>query len=217
MAEALSTHIRTLTYSLPVSTKARALAAVFSDWPTFDKRGLSAGGLTPSAAVLPDRGVYDDSALTPRPIDSSWWTDGRDGYVLWEVAEYECPMVVVVRAKNKPERKAIMLAIEESFVQTGEPTTVPLPSVSIAPQRFRPRPESPIRYGLILALPGYYNQRVRFTLIAQQLLDSEELAASNRWMCQVEIIASGTVLVLRRAPALRASVVLKVDGDVDNR
>lgn len=217
MAEALAKHFLSLSFSIPKTTKKNGFKAVFSDWPTFNKRAMTAGGLVPAATVLPDRGTYDDAAMTPRPLESTWWQDGRDGYVLWEVAEYECPMVVVVRALNKPQRKSIMLAVEESFAELGEPTTTPLPDLDPRGERFQPSPESPIRYGRLFQLEGYYNQRARFSLMAQQLLDSEETAGTNRWMAQVEILAFGKVLVLRRAPPLRTRIMLKVDDVVDSR
>ena len=197
MSERLAEFIGELEFTAPRSNQAFKLRAVYDTWADFSQRAMSAGGLLPAAAVLPDRPVYEGSSLTPRSIDDTWsggdpeecGSGGRkkfpigdgsgDGYCLFTHSEIVVPFVVVFRAKTKPQRKAIAKRLEEVFIEDGavkpdKSTLTPLIPVPEATAQL-------VRYGRLLEVPKYYNRKARFTLDAQQLLDSETAARENRW------------------------------------
>ncbi|TAL46145.1 MAG: hypothetical protein EPN91_00825, partial [Salinibacterium sp.] len=88
MTDALAAYIaQNVTYSYPVSKVPRTMAKVYDNWAEFHQVALSANGLLPAAAVLPDEVKYDDSSLSPRMLEDTWVSDGQDGYALFGVAE----------------------------------------------------------------------------------------------------------------------------------
>lgn len=242
MAEALAALVRGVSFSLPKSTTPFSFAAVYDTWATFQNTATSAGGKLPAAAVLPDRPVYEAASLTPRMIDDTWsggpvvtpaeiqagaaptlGTGAGDGFALFAIAEVVVPFVLVVRGSSIPIRKAIVSQLEDLFVEDQS-----LPDPSSVNPRTLPKtggpgiepPDAsvqPVRYGRLLTLPSYYNRKARFTLLSQQILDSEESALGNRWLAQFEIQGHCQVVVLRRVKAMSPRLQTVLNGQVDQR
>lgn len=201
MAETLAQYILTFDFDLPVCSATKpSFAEVYDTWADFESNAKSAGGRLPAAAILPDKGTYDDSSFTPRMLEETWKTDGRDGWALYAIAEYDVPFLVVVRAKSSEQRKAIVSHFEDAFVETTEPAD-----------------PDPGHYGKRIAMPSYYGRIARFTLLSQELLDSSEFAIRNRWMAQFEFTAQAQHCVLRRVPAMAPHVHVVINGLADNR
>lgn len=223
----LADFLKDLRFSFPKTTEVFQFRpeAIYSDWPTWNSRAYSSEALLPAAAILPDRPTYLASSLTPAFLDETWSggdptlrnADGSqqypigdasgEGFGLFKVAEIQVPIVMVFRATSKPQRRAIMRTLEQAFVDTVgvDHTTDPLP-FGVAEAMV-----SPPHYGRYLELSRYYKRRCRLTLQAQQLLDSEELAASNRWVGQVELLADTSVCVLRRVRGMNPLVRLSLN------
>lgn len=232
MAEGLARELATLKATLPRSGTPTKFAAIYDTWATFMQRAMSAGGKLPAATVLPDRPLYDASSLTPRALEETWSGgdpdtldhygnqmypigDGSgDGYVLYTIAELVVPFVVVFRTVTRSQRQAFVKRIEENFVEDGgiKPDPASLPKIPV-PDADR----APVRYGRLVELPSYYNRKARFTLQAQQLLDTESSAGENRWLAQFEFQGHVQVCVLRRGRAMRTRVQTVVDGTTENR
>ena len=66
-------------------------------------------------------------------------------------------------------------------------------------------------------MPAYYGRKVRFTLQAVQLLDSEVNAVENRWLANLEIEGHAQVCVLRRVRAMKPRVELVADDEQEIR
>lgn len=225
MARALSAYIGGLTFTLPKTTEPFKLAAVYPSWAQFFDRAISADGKLPAAAVLPDRLQVADPSLTPRIMEETWsggevcpGTLGNgtgDGFALFSVAEAVVPFVVVVRTAGEKQREAIVSGIEDAFVEDGsflDPGVLPPVFLSRVEDR-----EHPIRFGRLIQVPDYYDQKARFTLLAIQVTDSEQSARENRWTVLFEIGAQMTLCVPRRVRAMRPKVVLSVNEVVEER
>lgn len=240
MAETLRDYVAGLEFSAPRTTKKFRMEAVFDTWSDFSQRAMSAGGKLPAAAALPDRPVYEDSSFGPRSIEDTWsggdpnllkadgvtkrfpiGTGNGDGFILVEVAQMMVPFVLVVRAKNKPQRKAIVSILEESFIEAGTHLDTQggrTPDVSLINRNAQPEVDrQPIRYGRLLGMPQYFNRKARFTLQSQQLLDSESTSSENRWLAQFEITGHAQVCAVRRVVGMNPRVEIVVDDLTDNR
>lgn len=224
-----------LRFSLPRTTESFGFAAVYAQWASFSDSASSGGGKIPAAAVLPDKSSYDGASLTPRLLEETWsggdptlldsagrplypLGDGTgDGYALASVAELSVSHVVLVRALSRSQRKAIVVGIEEALVEDG--TLLPDSSSlsELFPLASPDAATHPVRYGRVVELPAYYGRRARYTLLSQQLLDSESLAAENRWLAQFEVRAEVRVCVRRRVRAMKPRVSLVVGGREENR
>lgn len=226
MTAALMRFLLTLRFDLPRTNQPFGFKKALGDWATFSDRSLSPASL-PVAAVLPDNPIYDADSFTPRADERSW-TGGdptelrRDGTkrfpngdgtgvgkLLFTISEMVVPFVVLVRARSKPERRAIVHRMEQVFLEDG---TQP-DGTYINPRTALEELESqPTRYGRILTLPLYFNRKARFTLMSQQLLDSETTSMENRWMAQFEIQGHAKTGVVRCARAMSPRVSLILDG-----
>ena len=232
MAEGLAREVAKLRATHPRSGTPFGFKAIYDTWSTFNQRAMSAGGKLPAAAVLPDRPVYEESSLTPRALEKTWSGgdpedldvngvqmypigDGSgDGYVLYTIAEMVVPFVLVLRAITRSQRKAFVKRLEEHFVEDGGllPDPASLPAIPI------PDADSqPVRYGRRIELPNYYRRKARFTLQAQQLLDTESSAGENRWLAQFELLGHVQVCVLRRGRAMKPRVQTVVGGTTESR
>jgi hypothetical protein len=229
----LASFLQKLDFSFPKTTEPFRFApgAVYPDWPTWNTRAMSAGGMLPAAAILPDRPTFVPSCLTPSFLDETWSggdptllnPDGSQqyplgdasgrGFGLFKVSEIDVPIVVLFRAVNKPQRRAIMRTLEQAFVDSVgiDHTTERLP-MGVAEALV-----SPPHYGRFLKLTRYYNRQCRFVLQASQLLDSEALAGANRWIGQLEISANTSVCVLRRVRGMTPQVRLTLDDQAEDR
>ena len=233
MSEALARFVAEVKPTLPRSGTQFQFRAVYDTWATFNKRAMSSGGQLPAAVVLPDRPVYEDSALAPRMIEDTWsggdpndlredgsprypiGDDSGDGFALFTLAELVVPFVLLLRTKTISQRKAFVKRLEEVFIEDG----------ALLPDKSSLDPQvpvldafaQPIRYGRILTMKSYYDRKVRFTLQAQQLLDSETTAMENRWLAQFELTGHAQVCVLRRVRAMKPVVQIVVDGTIDQR
>lgn len=233
MVKGLAFELARVKATLPRSGREFSFRAIYDTWASFEQRAMSAGGKLPAAAVLPDRPVYEASSLTPRAIEETW--SGGDpaerdangnqlypigdatgvGLVLYEVAEMMVPIVLLVRAQTKAQRKAFVKRLEEVFVEDGallpDPSTLSK-DVPVLDARYHP-----IRYGRLVELPDYYNRKARFTLQAQQLLDTTSSAMENRWLAQFELIGHVQVCALRLARAMSPRIQIVVNGTTENR
>ncbi len=233
MAEGLAREVSKIRATLPKSGREFGFRIIYDTWARFEQRAVSSDGLLPAAAILPDRPVYEDSSLTPRMIEETWsggdplelkedgsvryplGTGAGDGFALYTIAEMVVPFVFVFRAQTSSQRKAFVKRLEEFFVEDGallpEPSTlskdVPVPDAQF----------QPVRYGRRIELGNYYKRKARFTLQAQQLLDSESSARENRWMAQFELTGHVQVCVLRRVRAMSPRVQTVVNGTTDSR
>lgn len=220
-----------LEFRLPRGVDIFKFRDVYPDWRSFSETRASPEAL-PVAAFLPDRPVYEDSQLTPRLCEETWsggdpsvrredgsqkypFGDGSgDGTVLVTFAEMAVPFLLVVRAKDKPTRRAIIQTLEQSFLEDG---TLP-DTTYVHKDLVTARPEvQPVRYGRRLQMPLYFNREVRFTLLAHQLIDSAEKAKVNEWEALVELTAHARVCTLRRVRAMSARVRLLEDDEVVSR
>lgn len=191
LALALARLLGGLSFTGPASASPWKLRAVYATWAQFSAK--SATGALPIAAVLPDRASYSPAGATPRLLDDTWWTDGSDGWGLYETARLTTKFVVAIRAGSEPERASIIRAMEAELAATGAPSD---------------RPRLPLRYGRSLPLPEYWGLSGRVWLDALVLLDSEPTVAANRWEAQAELSAEGPVCRLIRTPALSPRVRL---------
>jgi hypothetical protein len=233
MVETLAEFASKLNFTLPRSVGAFQFEEVYTRWASFESRAMSAGGLLPAAAVLPDRIVYDDSSFVPNELEDTWSGgdpslcdpfgekiypigDGTgDGFVLFEVCQATLPILLMYRGKSRPQAKAIAKRLEEVFIEDGgiipDPTSlskdIPVPDATA----------QPVRYGVNLTATRYYDRKVRFTLIAQQLLDAAISAQENRWLGQLELEAHMQVCVVRRGRAMKPRTELVVDGEPEGR
>ena len=199
MAEALAEFVRTITFTYPYSAQPTSLGAVYKEWAEFERKALSSGGPLPVAAVLPDRVTEADSSLVPRLLEETWCqtSDGTQGLGLFAVSTKEMPAVLMVRAYSKPQRQAIISAVEDAFFD------LPVPG----------KTGNPFRYGKVLDMPSYYDRTVTFSLENHQLLDNASSAAENRWMVQFELTGIAEHVLPCRVPALDARVSLVVDQE----
>lgn len=226
MARELARFVAKLRFTMPKSTEEFGFAKVYSSWASFNARALSGDGPVPAAAVLPDRPIYDANGMVPSMIESTW--SGGDpnliddqcrrlypigdgtgrGFALFTTAELVVPFVIIFRARSEPERSAIVRVMETAFVEDGSI----IPDIATLNPLFVPdEAEHPIRYGRVLTMRDYYDRKVRLTIDAQQLLDSESSVGENRWMAQFEISGQAQVCVVRRVlgmnPKLKFSTV----------
>lgn len=200
MAETLRDYVNTLRFGLPATRELKGFAEVYDSWARFEDRALSAEGKLPAATVLPDRTSYTDSSLTPRFIPGTWFQNHPEDqphkrYGLFAVSEAETSFVVLCRAKSQAQRKAIVSAFEDAFVEPGTPGD-----------------SKPVRYGKLLTMGSYYERAVRFTLQDQQILDSSTSPQENRWLVQFELLGHAQQVVVRQIPEMRVRVHTAVDG-----
>ncbi len=232
MAEGLAREVAKIRATLPRSGTSFGFKAIFDTWSTFNQRAMSAGGELPAAAILPDRPVYEESSLTPRALEETWSGgdpedldvngvqmypigDGSgDGYVLYTLAEMVVPFVFVFRTVTRSQRKALTKRLEEFFIEDGGllPDPASLPKIPLSDAEFQP-----VRFGRRIELPNYYRRKARFTLQAQQLLDTEASAGENRWLAQFELLSHVQVCVLRRGRAMKPRVQTVVNGTTESR
>jgi hypothetical protein len=233
VSDRLAEYLSEIEFTLPKSGQAFKFKSVYGTWADFRERATSGGGLLPAAAVLPDRPIYEPSALTPRALEETWsggdpaeldergcqlypFGDGSgDGHVLVTHSEIVVPFVVVYRAQSAPQRKAIAKRLEEVFLEDG--TLIDPSSLNPDVPRVPELTATPVRYGRVLEVPDYYCRKARFTLHAQQLLDTEQTARENRWIGQCEIEGHMQVCVLRRGRAMNVRARLEVDGTTADR
>lgn len=214
MAETLAQYLGTIPFNLPASApvdpnsatqKACTLAASYDSWAEFEDRALSSGGALPAAVVMPDEPeVYDSASLTPRMLEDTWVHDGQSGFALFEAAEAEVPLFVVVRAKSKQQIRAIVSAFEDAFEQDPD-------SDDSDPAKGQ------IRYGKLLLMRSYYQLHARYTLLENQVMDSQSLAAENRWMSQLKFVGHAPKCVVRRVQPLLPRSWVSVNGTGDKR
>lgn len=229
IAKTLADFLESLSFTLPKVTAPFRFAKVHDRWSSWESSAMSAGGLIPAAAVLPDRLIYEDSSFTPREIEETWSGgdpsdlddfgkklfpigDGSgDGFVLFEVCQVMLPIIVLYRGKSRPQAEAIAKKLEEVFIEdagivpdyTSISEVIPVPPDAL----------QPIRYGLRLTAKRYFNRKVRYTQVAQQLMDSEANARENRWIGQFEMEAHMQLCVVRRGRAMKPRIELVVDGE----
>jgi hypothetical protein len=197
MALALASYLRGLEFSFPATTKSFALQEILTNWSDFQQRARSAGGPVPIAAVLPERGQDADSMLVPAPIEDTWDnSDQQGGFVLWKVAEYECRFTLLVRGRTDRERQAMVRGIESAFQQLDSPGD---------------------RYGLVLEMPAYFSRKARFTLVEQEVVQSENSAEEMRWMHWFLIEAQAPKVVVRFAAPFHVRVRAVVNQIPDPR
>lgn len=227
MIEALAAFVAEVEFSAPVSTGAFKLQSVSTEWAEFRSKALP-----PCAAVLADRPTWSDSQLTPEIVEASWGGgdptecdadtgeqlyplgDGTlDGPALFKLCEVELPVLIVVRAKTKRQRSAILRRLEAVFVEDGslvDPSTLD-PALPASEEVER---HHPTRTGKVLPVPGHFDRPARFTLLSTQRLDAREAAEENRWVAQLELRAEMSVCALRRVRGMKTIVTVEMDGSV---
>lgn len=197
MAHALAEYMKTLSFSSPSKVAPFSFADVFIRWADFQQRAKSAGGLIPIAAVLPERGLDADSMLAPAEMTDTW--DGAErggGFALVKFAEYECTMTVLVRARSDVERQSIVNTLEKAFVEVNGDFQ---------------------RNCLVLTMDRHFGRKVRFSLVAQEIVANESLAEEMRWLHYFEIEAQAPRVQPFFFPALRPRIRVVSDGLGDNR
>lgn len=231
LGQGLSDIVSSVRATFPKSNKPIGFKAVYDTWAQFNDRAMSSGGKVPAAAILPDRPEYEASSLTPHIIDCTWSGgdpcerdqygrirypigDGSgDGFALFKTSEIIVPFVLVFRAISPAQRTAFMKRFEEIFNEDGallpDPSTLN-PNLPVFDEEFHP-----VRYGRIITLEKYYQRKARFTLIAQQTLDTESTAEENRYVGQIELRGETSVCVLRRIRAMRPRIQVVVNGTND--
>lgn len=152
MALALARHLAGLKFFNPAMFQ---FVRVFAEWPSQLDRYIP-----PSAVVLPSAWKYADWAFTPHLLEDTWENPGEAGFGLYKLSEIEVELEVSVRTNHVSEREAVILGVEESFVD---------PELLMSEKYGG-------RYGLLLDLPEYYNLTARFALQSARVIDDEDRA-----------------------------------------
>jgi hypothetical protein len=169
---------------------------VFEEWPTYDDKFV-----TPSACVLPGQAPFAPSRIEPTLIESTveppLTKDGdmlEPGFGLWAVAEIDAMFEIQVRAPSRPERQAVVGALEDLWQETG------IASDGKGPRR-----------ALLLAMPEYYGLDARFSLQSARLLDDEDRALRNYREAIISLSGQARQVVLRAVRPLKFSFRLDPD------
>ena len=132
------------------------LAVAYAEWPSAPDEYIS-----PAACILPGNAGEDvDGHLMPTLLEDTWEPQGRPGWGLYVLSDYEQDFEIRVRAASTAERAALVAGIEQMFVQDPD-------QMLIAPQKGN-------RYGVLVDLPEYFGSQARFGLQFTRVLDDEE-------------------------------------------
>ncbi len=195
MVAALQAYLKTISFDLPASTTPVKFLDVYDNWATFQDAAFSANGKVPIAVVAADEVTYDASNFTPRVLEDTWMSNDLGGWVLFATSEAVLPITVVLRAKSKSQRRAMLSAVEDAFNELGSDASR----------------DSPIRYGKLLALPDYFSRKARFTLLRSRVVNTEDSATQERWLAELSMEAHAVAVKLEWMPALSCRVRI-VDG-----
>jgi hypothetical protein len=138
----------------------------------------------PSAAVYADTpGTYDASRLTPGIIDRLQLPDGR---FLLSGMEYVLDLVVDTWETGPEGRQSISAMLEDAFVPVD------------------------FRYGPLLELPHYFNERATYELMSSAYVDDETAAQQRvrraRFTVRGRIAVKHLVTLPEGKPKVRTSV-----------
>lgn len=194
MALALKRHLECLAFE---NLDTFQFSAVFDNWPSYLERYVPA-----SACVLPGRWTYGDAYLTPVLLEDTWEPKGELGFALYKTSELEVQLEVSIRTDSVDEREAIILGVENSFVD---------PDLLMADP-------AGARYGILLPLPEYYGCNARFQLIGGSVIDDEDRAMrENRdAIMTVRAEASQVVVGPVRPLALKFRETVGPNVDLEN-
>ena len=181
MALAVARHLRGLEFFNPSRFQ---FSEVFEEWPSYLSRYVP-----PAACVLPTAAKYGDALLTPALCEDTWEVKGEAGFGLYKLSELEVDLEVSIRAAHTSEREAIILGVEQSFVDVGLLMT-----------------ETSGRYGILLDMPEYYGTQCRLSLSSSRVMDDEDRAIREQRDCVLTLQAQASVFRVGRVYPLNLTI-----------
>lgn len=143
---------------------------------------------TPSVVFLQtEDGMYDAIGLTAA-VDEETKDVYAPGTVLQTQSEYRETFTLEVHASLKPERRAIVVGLEQAMTPTEQ------------------------MYGIRFRMPAYFDQHVCFTLNSRRFNEDPD-SARHRRVAQLKIEMRYNVVALINVVTMRP--LIKVNTDVD--
>jgi hypothetical protein len=192
MAAALVRFLQDARFPGPGGFGVIQLAVAYAEWPSATDEYVS-----PAACVLPGEGRDVDGHLMPTLLEDTWEPQGRPGWGLYVLGDYETDFDIRMRAASVAERNALIAGFEQAFVQDPE-------QMLIAPDKNN-------RYGMLLDLPEYFSSQARFGLRSTRVLDDEE--SSHMEAREVNFTVSAQAKKLRIGLVQPFTIKLVVDPD----
>jgi hypothetical protein len=192
MASALVRFLQGMTFEGPGGYGIIQLETGFAEWPSVPDEYVG-----PACAVLPGLGTDIEGRLIPTLIEDTWEPRGQPGWGLYVLSDYEVEFKVRIRAASAAERDALIMGIEQAFVQ--EPN-----DMLIAPEKGN-------RYGTLLDLPEYFASQARFGLKETNVLDDPDSAMAEQR--EAEFTVMGQAKKMRVGLVQPFTVKVVVDPD----
>jgi hypothetical protein len=175
MASALVRFLQGMVFEGPGGYGTIQLETGFAEWPSVPDEYVGA-----ACAVMPGIGTDIEGRLIPTLLEDTWEPAGFPGWGLYVLSDYEVEFKVRVRAASAAERGALVMGIEQAFVQDST-------QMLIAPDKGN-------RYGTLLDLPEYFGSQARYGLKETAILDDPDTAMAEQREAEFTVMAQAKKL-----------------------